>query len=55
MDLPVTVSALIAFARAAEVDVARAGDNAVVVGLAMTGLPDQQRRPAIIMVIGGER
>jgi YjbE family integral membrane protein len=35
------------------IDVALAGDNAVVVGLAVTGLPARQKRPAILLGIGG--
>jgi YjbE family integral membrane protein len=35
------------------IDVALAGDNAVVVGLAVSGLPPEQRRPAILLGIGG--
>lgn len=35
------------------IDVALAGDNAVVVGMAVAGLPMQRRRPAILLGIGG--
>jgi YjbE family integral membrane protein len=35
------------------IDIALAGDNAVVVGLAVAGLPARQRRPAIILGIAG--
>jgi YjbE family integral membrane protein len=35
------------------IDVALAGDNAVVVGLAVAGLPARQQRPAILLGIGG--
>ena len=35
------------------IDVALAGDNAVVVGMAVAGLPERQRRPAILLGIGG--
>ena len=35
------------------IDVALAGDNAVVVGLAVAGLPPAQRRTAILLGIGG--
>ena len=35
------------------IDVALAGDNAVVVGMAVTGLPDRQKRSAILLGIGG--
>ena len=34
------------------IDLTLAGDNAVVVGLAVTGLPARQRRPAILVGIG---
>lgn len=53
MDLPVTINELIAFAQVVGIDVALAGDNAVVVGMAVTGLPERQKRPAIIMGISG--
>jgi len=35
------------------IDVALAGDNAVVVGMAVVGLPPGQKRPAIILGIAG--
>src|SRR6202789_4274894 len=35
------------------IDIALAGDNAVVVGLAVAGLPPGQKRPAIILGIAG--
>ncbi len=35
------------------IDIALAGDNAVVVGLAVAGLPPKQRRLAILLGIGG--
>jgi YjbE family integral membrane protein len=35
------------------IDIALAGDNAVVVGLAVAGLPAPQRRTAILLGIGG--
>ena len=35
------------------IDVALAGDNAVVVGMAVAGLPARQQRPAIMLGIGG--
>jgi YjbE family integral membrane protein len=53
MELPVTTNELIAFAQVVGIDVALAGDNAVVVGMAVTGLPDHQKRLAIIMGITG--
>jgi len=44
---------LSALAQVLVIDVALAGDNAVVVGLAVAGLPAHQQRPAIILGIGG--
>jgi YjbE family integral membrane protein len=44
---------LVALAQVVVIDVALAGDNAVVVGLAVAGLPSRQRRSAIILGIGG--
>ncbi|MDR3530972.1 MAG: YjbE family putative metal transport protein [Rhodopila sp.] len=44
---------LVALAQVVMIDVALAGDNAVVVGLAVAGLPARQRRPAILLGIGG--
>lgn len=35
------------------IDLALAGDNAVVVGMAVAGLPARQKRPAILLGIGG--
>lgn len=35
------------------IDLTLAGDNAVVVGLAVAGLPKHQQRPAILLGIGG--
>ena len=43
----------IALAQVVMIDVALAGDNAVVVGLAVAGLPPAQRRAAILLGIGG--
>jgi predicted tellurium resistance membrane protein TerC len=51
MDLPVTINELIAFAQVVAIDVALAGDNAVVVGMAVTGLPDRQKRPVALHMI----
>jgi YjbE family integral membrane protein len=42
-----------ALAQVVMIDVALAGDNAVVVGLAAAGLPARQRRSAILLGIGG--
>jgi YjbE family integral membrane protein len=44
---------LSAFAQVLMIDIALAGDNAVVVGMAVAGLPARQQRPAIILGIGG--
>jgi YjbE family integral membrane protein len=44
---------LAALAQVVMIDVALAGDNAVVVGLAVAGLPARQKRPAILFGIGG--
>ena len=44
---------LAVLAQVVMIDVALAGDNAVVVGLAVAGLPVEQRRRAIIYGIGG--
>ncbi|WP_428535529.1 YjbE family putative metal transport protein [Rhodopila sp.] len=42
----------IALGQVVMIDVALAGDNAVVVGVAAAGLPERQRRPAILLGIG---
>ena len=44
---------LTALAQVVLIDIALAGDNAVVVGLAVAGLPHRQKRPAIIFGIVG--
>jgi YjbE family integral membrane protein len=44
---------LVALAQVVMIDIALAGDNAVVVGLAVAGLPPRQRRSAILLGIGG--
>jgi YjbE family integral membrane protein len=44
---------LTALAQVVLIDIALAGDNAVVVGLAVAGLPRGQKRPAIILGIAG--
>jgi YjbE family integral membrane protein len=51
--MPVTLQELWALAQVVLVDVTLAGDNAVVVGLAVAGLPKGQKRTAIILGIGG--
>ena len=48
----VTLAELSALLQVLLVDLTLAGDNAVVVGLAVAGLPDRQKRPAIILGIG---
>lgn len=53
MDLAGLTHDLSALAQVLAIDVALAGDNAVVVGLAVAGLPPRQQRPAIILGIGG--
>ena len=53
MDLAGLTHDLSAFAQVLVIDVALAGDNAVVVGMAVAGLPPRQQRPAIILGIGG--
>ncbi|WP_428484362.1 YjbE family putative metal transport protein [Rhodopila sp.] len=44
---------LAALAQVVMIDVALAGDNAVVVGMAVAGLPAQRKRLAILLGIGG--
>ncbi|HVZ09444.1 YjbE family putative metal transport protein [Rhodopila sp.] len=44
---------LLALAQVILIDLALAGDNAVVVGMAVAGLPANQKRPAILLGIGG--
>ena len=53
MDLAGLTHDLSALAQVLVIDVALAGDNAVVVGMAVAGLPPRQQRPAIILGIGG--
>ena len=45
---------LVALAQVVMIDVALAGDNAVVVGLAVAGLPSRQQRRAIVLAANGE-
>jgi YjbE family integral membrane protein len=47
------LSDLTILAQVVMIDVALAGDNAVVVGMAVAGLPMHRRRPAILLGIGG--
>lgn len=44
---------LTALAQVVLIDVTLAGDNAVVVGLAVSGLPPRRKRPAIVLGIAG--
>src|SRR5476651_1888844 len=44
---------LTVLAQVVMIDVALAGDNAIVVGMAVAGLPAHRRRPAILLGIGG--
>jgi YjbE family integral membrane protein len=43
---------LVTLAQVVLIDIALAGDNAVVVGMAVAGLPPAQKRPAILVGIG---
>src|SRR5580692_1614853 len=53
MDFAVWTTDLAILAQVVMIDVALAGDNAVVVGMAVAGLPMHRRRPAILLGIGG--
>ncbi|HEY7578885.1 MAG TPA: YjbE family putative metal transport protein [Acetobacteraceae bacterium] len=53
MDQIALTNDLAALAQVILIDITLAGDNAVVVGLAVAGLPARQRRPAIIFGILG--
>jgi YjbE family integral membrane protein len=53
LHLPSAAGALGAFFQVLMIDLALAGDNAVAVGLAASGLPQQQRRRAIILGLAG--
>jgi YjbE family integral membrane protein len=53
MDQAQLLHDLTALGQVLMIDVALAGDNAVVVGLAVAGLPPRQQRPAIILGIAG--
>jgi YjbE family integral membrane protein len=53
MDQIALTQDLAALAQVILIDVTLAGDNAVVVGMAVAGLPAHQRRPAIILGILG--
>jgi YjbE family integral membrane protein len=53
MDAATLSQDLTALVQVLMIDIALAGDNAVVVGLAVAGLPERQKRNAIIAGIGG--
>jgi YjbE family integral membrane protein len=53
MDAAMLSQDLTALAQVLMIDIALAGDNAVVVGLAVAGLPEQQKRRAIVAGIAG--
>jgi YjbE family integral membrane protein len=53
MDSAMLTQDLVALAQVIMIDVALAGDNAVVVGMAVVGLPERQKRPAILLGIAG--
>lgn len=50
---PVMLDQLSALLQVLIIDITLAGDNAVMIGLAVNGLPAHQRRPAIIVGIAG--
>ena len=53
MDLELSAEALAALPQVVLIDVALAGDNAVVVGMAVAGLPPRQQARAIVLGIAG--
>ena len=53
MDAATLSQDLTALVQVLMIDIALAGDNAVVVGMAVAGLPEQQKRRAIAFGIGG--
>ena len=53
MDWTSLTQDLMALAQVVLIDITLAGDNAIVVGLAVAGLPDRQKRPAILLGILG--
>lgn len=53
MDWTSVTHDLMALAQVVLIDITLAGDNAIVVGMAVAGLPDRQKRPAIILGILG--
>jgi YjbE family integral membrane protein len=52
MPLSISTGAIAAFFQVVMIDLALAGDNAVAVGLAASGLPEHQRRRAIVLGLG---
>jgi YjbE family integral membrane protein len=50
---PTLLDDLAAFAQVIMIDIALAGDNAVVVGMAVAGLPPRQRRLAVLLGVAG--
>ena len=52
MDLSISASQIWSLLAVIGIDIALAGDNAVVIGMAAAGLPPEQRRRAIILGIG---
>ncbi|MBN8873410.1 MAG: YjbE family putative metal transport protein [Rhodospirillales bacterium] len=53
MDAAFLTHELTALLQVVLIDVALAGDNAVVVGLAVAGLPERQRRSAVLLGVAG--
>ena len=53
MELATLTTDLAALAQVVMIDIALAGDNAVVVGMAVAGLPAKQRRMAVLLGVGG--
>jgi YjbE family integral membrane protein len=53
MDTAFLTHDLVALGQVVLIDIALAGDNAVVVGLAVAGLPERHKRRAIVLGIGG--
>src|SRR5436190_15178059 len=52
MPFSISTGAIAAFFQVVMIDLALAGDNAVAVGLAASGLPPHQRRRAIVLGLG---
>jgi len=53
LDFVISPESIVALIQVILIDVALAGDNTIVIGLAVAGLPERQRRMAIITGIGG--